>query len=108
MLLPELLHLPSAILMAVITASGVLLPVSVPFAASLTQSSGDKWIHALGVIMVTVTSALATWFAFRTARRSTPTGRFLGWSGRIWTVAIPLAYFTGMAFGTYLCFLFYV
>ena len=107
MLLPELAHLPAVMLLVFVVASGVIFPVAVPFAVSLGHSSVGQLVAAFGVLVGTVVAMLTTWFAFRTARRSQPTARFLGFSSRIWSIAIPLAYFTGIAFGIYLCMLFY-
>jgi len=108
MLLPEIVHLPAVMLLVMVVATGVALPVAVPFAAGIAQASVGQWAAAFGVLAGTVVATLTTWFGFRASRRALPGGRFLGFSGRIWSVAIPLAYFTGIAFGIYLCVLFYI
>jgi uncharacterized membrane protein YdcZ (DUF606 family) len=95
-------------LLVMIVVTGVALPVAVPFAANIGHSSAAQLAAAFGVLIGTVVATLTTWFGFRAARRALPNGRFLGFSSRIWSVAIPLAYFTGIAFGIYLCVLFYV
>ena len=107
MLLLELAHLPAVILLVLVVAAGVTVPVAVPFAVSIGHSSVGQSAAAFGVLVGTVVATLTTWFGFRKARTSQPTSRFLGFSSRIWSVAIPLAYFTGVAFGIYLCALFY-
>ena len=107
MLLPEIVHLPAVMLLVMAVVSGIALPVAVPFAASLTHTSIGQWAASFGVLVGTLVATLTTWFGFRAARRSLPTARFLGFSGRLWSVAIPLAYFTGVGFGIYLCALFY-
>ena len=108
MLLPEIAHLPAVMLLVMVVVTGVALPVAVPFAASIAHSSVGQWATAFGVLLVTVVATLTTWFGYRASRRTAPTGRFLGFSSRIWSIAIPLAYLSGVAFGIYLCVLFYV
>jgi hypothetical protein len=108
MLLPEIVHLPAVMLLVLVVITGVALPVAVPFAASIAQSSVGQWAAAFGVLLGTGIATWTAWFGFRASRRALPTGRFLGFTSRIWSIAIPLAYFTGIAFGIYLCVLFYV
>ena len=108
MLLPEIVHLPAVMILVMVVVAGVALPVAVPFAATFGHGSVGQLATAFGVLIGTVVTTLTTWFGFRASRRALPTGRFLGFSSRIWSVAIPLAYFTGIAFGIYLCVLFYV
>ena len=108
MVLPDIVYLPAVMLLAMVVVTGVALPVAVPFAASIGHSSVSQMAAAFAVLIGTVVATLTTWFGFRASRRALPTGRFLGFSSRIWSVAIPLAYFTGVAFGIYLCVLFYV
>jgi len=108
MLLPEIVHLPAVLLLVIIVVTGVALPVAVPFAVSIAHSSVGQWATAFGVLFGTVVATLTTWFGFRASRRAQQSTRFLGFSSKIWSVAILLAYFTGIAIGVYLCVLFYV
>lgn len=107
-MLPEIVHLPAVMLLVMAVASGIALPVAVPFAISLAPSSISQWAGTIGVLVGTIISTYTTWFGFRAARKSLPTAQFLGFSSRLWSVAIPLGYFTGFAFGVYLLFLFYI
>jgi len=108
MLLPELAHLPAVILLVMVVATGVALPLAVPFAAGLGHSTIGQWAGAFGVVAGTVVATVVTWFGFRASRRSPHEAHFLGFSRRIWSIAIPLGYFTGVGFGVYLCVLFYI
>jgi len=107
MLLPELLHLPAVMLLVLVVATGIIFPMAIPLAASIGHSSAGQLCAAFGVLVGAVVATLTTWFGFRTARRSLPTACFLGFSSRIWSIAIPLAYLAGIGFGVYLCVLFY-
>jgi len=108
MWLPDIVHLPAVMLLVMVVASGIALPVAVPFSLSIAHSSVVQWMAAFGVLIGTAVATFVTWFGFRASRRSLPTVRFLGVTSRIWSMAIPLGYFTGLAFGVYLFLLFYI
>jgi hypothetical protein len=106
-LLPEIVHLPAIMLLVMVVGSGIAMPAAVPFALSVAHSPDGSWLTAIGAIVLAVIANLTTWFGFRRARRALPTAHFLGFSSRIWSIAIPLAYLAGVGNGIYLCALFY-
>jgi hypothetical protein len=106
MFLPEIIHLPAIILLVLVVVSGIALPTAVPFA--VTHSSPGQWGLAFGAVLGAVGTNLGAWFGYRAARRALRNTCFLGFTSRLWSVGIPLAYIAGLGFGIYLCFLFYV
>lgn len=104
MLLPEILHLPAIMLLVMAMGSGISLIAGIPFAIQTAHSS---LATAFGVLIGSAVANLTTWYGFRAAHKAKSNARFLGFTSRIWLIAIRLAYFSGIAFGVYLFILFY-
>jgi hypothetical protein len=104
MLLPEILHLPAVMLLVMVVGSGISLIAGIPFAIHTAHSS---LATAFGVLVGLAVANLTTWYGFRAALKAKPNAHFLGFTSRIWSITIPLAYCSGIAFGVYLFILFY-
>ena len=108
MLLPEIVHLPAVLLLALVVVSGTAVVTVIPFVAALLRVADGQWLSAVGAVIGTLLLNAAAWFGFRTALRGEASSRFLGFSSRLWLIGVSLAYLTGVGFGIYLCFLFYL
>ncbi|MEP6663735.1 MAG: hypothetical protein ABJC04_08735 [Verrucomicrobiota bacterium] len=104
--MPELVHLPAIILLALVVATGVSFPASILFAIKTFQSTSDR-PTAIAALVAALGVNLVTLFCFRCARNASASAFFLGLGSKIWLIAISLGYLTGFGFGIYLWFLFY-
>ena len=102
MLLPDLLHLPTIILLALVMGSGftiTFLPACIEYGFSGTH---EHMLSAVGFAAMIATANFLSWFGFRSARRASATASFVGTSRGVWLFTIPIAYCIGLGFGIYL------